>query len=288
MKKAELVVAILALAPDERKGRLGKLKKAALEAKLAELSAPRATVETIPMGCPDCGSFHPGDVLERTGGACPRPRVKKDHEWKQMYDGPDSNECWSAPDSARWCGACGLRVKDVAATEGAPPCEGKPADRVLTVKGIKSFRGMEGLGFNATLYRDGKKLGLVIDEGCGGSMLFRCFKTYAEQSEYERWARVQDGASAFDPLDLIVATLVGEYEETAKLKRWCKKKTVAKLKDDPKDSYSIWKVPYTPEFAARLRKENDVVEIINERFLKGVALVKLPDAAGIQSRSARP
>jgi len=237
MTKPELVLAILALDSGAVKSRLGKLKKAALEARLGELSSKAA-----PAG---------------------------EHAWKQMFDGPGAAECWSGPDSARWCGACGLRVKDVAATKEAPACEGKPTDRVLTVKGIKSFRGMEGYGFNATLYRDGKKLGLVIDGGCGGSMLFRCFKDYAEQAEYERWARIQDGSSPYDPLDMIVATLVGEYEERAKLKRWCRKQTVAKLKGAPEDSYSIWKVPYTPEFAAKIRKENDVVEIVNERFLKG-------------------
>jgi hypothetical protein len=71
MNKPELIQAILKLVPETNKTRLGKLKKAVLEARLAELSAPSATVETISMGCPDCGAFHPGDVLERTGGACP-------------------------------------------------------------------------------------------------------------------------------------------------------------------------------------------------------------------------
>lgn len=91
MTKPELVQAILALAPDERKGRLTKLKKAALEARLAELNAC-AAVTAIPVGCPDCGSFHPGDVLERTGGACPAkaapPADKGAHDWRQMSTGP--------------------------------------------------------------------------------------------------------------------------------------------------------------------------------------------------------
>lgn len=40
------------------------------------------------------------------------------------------------------------------------------------VKNVKTFRGMEGQGFNATLYRDGKRVAFVIDEGCGGCLLF--------------------------------------------------------------------------------------------------------------------
>lgn len=41
-----------------------------------------------------------------------------------------------------------------------------------TVKGIKKFRGMEGYGFNADLYRDGKKVALVMDEATGGGLRF--------------------------------------------------------------------------------------------------------------------
>jgi hypothetical protein len=40
-----------------------------------------------------------------------------------------------------------------------------------SVTGIKSFRGREGYGFNATLHRDGRKVAFVIDEANGG-----CFR----------------------------------------------------------------------------------------------------------------
>ncbi len=43
----------------------------------------------------------------------------------------------------------------------------------LAIAGIKQFTGMEGYGLNATLYFDGQKVAEVLDEGCGGSMLFR-------------------------------------------------------------------------------------------------------------------
>lgn len=38
----------------------------------------------------------------------------------------------------------------------------------LTVKGIKTFRGMEGHGLNTTLYLDNKKVCFVIDDANGG------------------------------------------------------------------------------------------------------------------------
>lgn len=43
----------------------------------------------------------------------------------------------------------------------------------LEVKNVKSFSGMECPGFNASLYADGKKVALVIDEGNGGEILFQ-------------------------------------------------------------------------------------------------------------------
>jgi len=39
-----------------------------------------------------------------------------------------------------------------------------------TVKGIKTFTGMEGHGYNATLYRDGKAVAFVIDDASGGDL----------------------------------------------------------------------------------------------------------------------
>ncbi len=44
---------------------------------------------------------------------------------------------------------------------------------MYTVKGIKSFQGEEGYGFNATLYRDGKKVATVSDYAHGGPLDIR-------------------------------------------------------------------------------------------------------------------
>lgn len=38
------------------------------------------------------------------------------------------------------------------------------------VKGVKTFRGREGEGYNATLYRDGKKVAFVTDDASGGQL----------------------------------------------------------------------------------------------------------------------
>ena len=54
-------------------------------------------------------------------------------------------------------------AKAVAAVSGNPS---------YTVKGIKSFIGNEGHGFNATLYRDGKAVAFVYDDASGGPVSF--------------------------------------------------------------------------------------------------------------------
>lgn len=43
---------------------------------------------------------------------------------------------------------------------------------MYTLGKLKTFRGMETNGFNATLYRDGKLVADIIDEGCGGTFLY--------------------------------------------------------------------------------------------------------------------
>jgi len=45
----------------------------------------------------------------------------------------------------------------------------------FTVKGYTTWRGREGVGAQATLYRDGKKIGLCTDEGNGGEVDFRAY-----------------------------------------------------------------------------------------------------------------
>lgn len=46
-------------------------------------------------------------------------------------------------------------------------------DPQYAIKSFKTFRSMEGGGFNATLYRDGNKVALVDDEGNGGPLSFQ-------------------------------------------------------------------------------------------------------------------
>lgn len=52
----------------------------------------------------------------------------------------------------------------------------------LEVKGIKTFRGRDGIGLNATLYWNGKKVAEAVDEGNGGEIFYHWFDREAEKS----------------------------------------------------------------------------------------------------------
>jgi hypothetical protein len=272
MTRADLIQAILTLDPEAK--RLSKLKKAVLQERLDGLQqhpgcGRGAGADPKCEGCAACT-----DPAPIQAGPPAEPGV---HEWKQMFDTPEANEHWSGPDSGRWCAICGDNVRNVAATLEAAPCAGRPADRTLTVKGIKTFRGMEGSGFNATLYEDGKSLGMVIDEGCGGSFLYRLkggrtAKGWEKERELGRWARVKT-QSGMEALDILIGDLVNKEEERRWLKRHTKKKTVIRLKGQGAGEWTTYNRAYTPEFAAWVREKHgdELVEIANERDLAVVA-----------------
>ena len=44
----------------------------------------------------------------------------------------------------------------------------------ITVKSVKTFAGHDGNGWQATVYLDGKKIGVCVDDGWGGGLAFNC------------------------------------------------------------------------------------------------------------------
>lgn len=57
-----------------------------------------------------------------------------------------------------------------------------------SLKGVKVFQGMDGVGLNATLLRDGKAICTLIDEGSGGMMFFRWHdQKHGESKERDLW-----------------------------------------------------------------------------------------------------
>lgn len=155
--------------------------------------------------------------------------------------------------------------------------------KVLTngynVKGIKSFEGIEGLGFNATLYKDNKKIAFVIDEGCGGEPIFHFFERNGEyrgdKDEKELRAYVATLPRVkFDDHELtmdigwFVTELVNQYEVDKKYKVKCKNHTCFKLQGDSEEQFWSVNRPYSPKVKEYLKKKysDKLVEIINERY----------------------
>ena len=134
-----------------------------------------------------------------------------------------------------------------------------------TIKNLKTFKGMEGMGgFNLSLYRDGKKIGMVINDDCGGCHMYQI------PDEYEMvalTAHAQDATKAkFEPTDTFINSLVDAFEEKKWLKRQCKNKTLFSLKGDPKNSYMTVKAPYSERIKTFIiEKYGDKVQtIVNE------------------------
>ena len=151
------------------------------------------------------------------------------------------------------------------------------------VKNVKFFRGMEGQGFNSTLYRGNIKVADVDDDGNGGCFHFYYHSKKEEDTflnflktipEYEYVNEI--GSSRFVwkfDEDSFVNHIVNEYDikkrtESA-YKRKCKKSTVVLLKSHKLGQYLVYKSPYSETLKERIKITHgkDLLEIVNERYL---------------------
>ena len=165
----------------------------------------------------------------------------------------------------------------------------------ITVKGVKTFQGMEGQGFNAKVFLDGKEVAFAIDEGCGGSLLvywkdnigdFRpnphgigetakseiaAIAAAAPPEDCGFCDECKAGAPCSSPLqkdaDWLISDAVEDFLEERKLKSLCKKQTVIRLPEHKKNGTClIYKAPYTPAIRERVLREHPSAEIVNERY----------------------
>ena len=167
------------------------------------------------------------------------------------------------------------------------------------VKNVKSFRGMEGHGYNASLYRDGNKVAFVIDEGHGGEVSFEWedsmaprqrvqMKNYKgedfvrsctpEESilmEFMKGKKVDLG-QGIGEVDLDEGMFVGQlldiYENNKRFNRICKAKTLFQVKGDKKDVYRTVPQPFSKRVKDYIvGKYGDQVEVILNEKLGQVA-----------------
>lgn len=142
-----------------------------------------------------------------------------------------------------------------------------------TVKGVKSFRGNEGYGFNATLYKDGKAIAFVYDDANGGCYMYEWKDKAAEQPLLEL-AKQKYPDMKFEQMDAFVGSLIDDAlleKDAAKLT----KGKVAILKDGKIYTIKAPNGTVTPQFLELVAKKNPTARILNTAPLSEViALLK--------------
>lgn len=114
------------------------------------------------------------------------------------------------------------------------------------VKNVKLFEGMEGYGFNCSLYCDGKRVAKVIDDASGGEIMFYFDKDEDEKKLFEFVKTLPKIPFKFSKSDkefmdvnrdMFVAGLVDTFEKRRKLRRYCKDAVLFRIKGDDEDAY---------------------------------------------------
>lgn len=131
----------------------------------------------------------------------------------------------------------------------------------LSLRGIKTFKGMDGIGLNVNIYFDGQKVAEGLDEGCGGGMFFQWLDHTKEAVVNAFIASLNipadvvkyDGVPEFEmeyDLEQIVNTMVDGIETEKKLRKICKTKTLLRLTDGNFLTYNIAFSPRVKELLA--------------------------------------
>lgn len=104
----------------------------------------------------------------------------------------------------------------------------------LSLVGIKSFRGREGYGLNATLLLDGVKVAEVLDEGNGGSTRYNWTDGHHDTpNEAKVHGYVRElGFTGDEDLDMLVAEMADEAENAKRMKRLAKTNVLFTLPQD--------------------------------------------------------
>ena len=157
---------------------------------------------------------------------------------------------------------------------------------------VKVYDGMsrETTAFNAELWisltagEDKQLAAHVENDGGGGSHMVRYVDRNHGKSAYETafnaWTEAMPPTPAdddFGPLEMDAGLWIGEEVErialVQQLRRACGRNTLIRLDGDGANEWRTFKPArkYTPEFAAQLRATHstNLIEIINERFIKG-------------------
>lgn len=153
----------------------------------------------------------------------------------------------------------------------------------ITVKNVKEYKKLseETMAYSATLYLDGRKIGLVKNSGFGGeteisSGLPLSYEGIHEAEEIAKALGMKeyDATSymgAFEipyTLELLVDDLAIDFLDNKDWKRQCKTKTYFRCEGDEVDSWRVIKSPYNERVMDWMAENYDnIIEIKNEDFI---------------------
>ena len=147
-----------------------------------------------------------------------------------------------------------------------------------SVRNVKTFRGTEGEGFNATLYRDGRRIAFVIDDASGSDIDIQWVGVRARETEEklllkflktlpkENW---EDREYDVTP-DIFLSELVNQALTEKRLRRLFRTETLFRLKGDrtDNDKWRVFRAPFSSTVKAQLLKTygHDLAHILNEDY----------------------
>ena len=139
-----------------------------------------------------------------------------------------------------------------------------------SIKSVKTFQGMEGKGFECSLFKEGKKIGTVTDVADGGEIRF-----YISEEEIDFLENYALNVAAFEGDDkeffdkeMVIYRLVDQFDEKRTLKRWCKTKTVFRIEGDAEGKYRTHNNKFNTEIKEYLEQKykGENLYIINEHL----------------------
>jgi hypothetical protein len=134
----------------------------------------------------------------------------------------------------------------------------------FSLKNIKTFEGVEGYGFSASLYYNGKKVGLALDDAWGGGAMLRVHGNKEAQDAIDAYVKAQPkkvydfGSFDYDE-ENFANDMVEHFELVQKAKRKRKTHTFAKIGDYV---YSF-NIPYSIKGCGLILKKHPKAEIIH-------------------------
>lgn len=150
-------------------------------------------------------------------------------------------------------------------------------NETYTLKGIKTFNGMEGGGYEANLYFCKKKIATAFNGANGGPDDFHFFSKEDETNFVDfcdRWYQTSQAKVEFEKLtahygtdhtnfskslamESWIAEFIAAREEEKLLKRWSKTKTLFRLKGDPVGEWRTYST-VDPRVILRIHAEHGV------------------------------